>query len=160
MISISNNGACGTGGSAARLAAELNDREIYSRLFQKLYTLAPECAAFEKGGISRIPNGDPLYWDLRSKDQDSSVIFLAQYYKSSSGDLIPVPEFEIAIYLSRQIAEVLSCHEPDGGRQVYGENGASKDIQTKAELNACLDRWLDRLIAQGHLIKAGVGANE
>lgn len=160
MISIPNNVASSMGGSAGPMAAESNDREIYSRLFQKLYALVPGRAAFEKSGISRTPDGAPLYWDVQSKHQDRTVIFLSQYYKSSLGELIPVPEFEIAINLSRQIAEVLACNEPGGSRQVYGENGASEGSQAKAELNDFLDRWLDRWIEQGHLIKAGANTNE
>lgn len=133
------------------MVAERSDRAILSRLFQKLSRLAPMLNTPEAKGISETPNGSRLYLDIHARHPAHTVIFLAQYYTSSSGDWLPAPEFEIAVYLSRQEAEALACHEPDGSQRVGGA--------TSEEFHTCLDRWLDQWLELGHLIKSDSDAD-
>lgn len=142
------------------MATEDPSREIYTRLFYNLKNLIPDLFVIGTKGLSVIANGESLYLDVQSKQQICIVIILAQYYKSTSGDWIPTPEMEIAVYPLQQTAEVLVCHEPDSRRQVYGENRMTKDAQAEMELNCYLDRWLIHLIEQGHCIKVGEIAEE
>lgn len=141
------------------MATKRADRAIYSCLFQKLYQLAPSLDALTTKGISQLPSGAQLYLDVYAKHRMHTLVFLAQYYKSSAGDWLPAPEFEIAIYPSRQEAEGLACHEPDGSRRGCGGRGATAAAQSDLELNAYLDQWLDQWLVQGHLIQSDGGGD-
>lgn len=136
------------------MGTERSCQAIYARLFQKLNQLIPDLLIIEARGISKVANGTLLYLDVQSKWRTRIVVILAQYYQSTSGDWIPAPEMEIAVYPLQQTAEVLACHEPCDSCQVYRENGAVEAIQIKVKLNGYLDMWLSRLIEQGHVIKA------
>lgn len=143
------------------MVAERTDRAILSRLFQKLYQLAPSLDTLAAKGISELPNSAPLYLDVHARHPTYTVIFLAQYYRSSAGDWLPAPEFEMAVYPLRQEAEGLACHEPDGSRRICGRGDTTAADQSDLELNAYLDLWLDQWLKQGYLIiKSDGGADD
>lgn len=146
--------------AAGHPTASKDTPDAGSMVFQKLLRLAPDLLTLETGGISRLPFNAPLYLDIHDQHPDRTIIFLAQYYRSSSGDLIPAPEMEIAILPSRHTAKILACHEPDGSRKVDGEGGSDERTQAERELVRYLDQWLDQLLAQGHCIRPKQGAGD
>lgn len=125
------------------------------RLFQQLSQLVPALDKLYTKGVSEIPKGDPLYLDIHTRYATHTVVFLGQYYRSSDGDWIPVPEFEIAIYPAKKAAEALACYEPDRNWRVHGKGGKSDDVSV--ELNALLSQWLGRWLGRGHCIRGVEG---
>lgn len=135
------------------MAAENSDRNIYTRIFQKLQKVIPALSDIEERGKSVIPNFMALNLDVIHKRSSRIIIALSHYYKHSSGDLIPDPDMEIAVYPAQKLAEALTYQDSDCYRRVYGDDGATEDIKAKKELNVFLDQWLSNLIEQGHHIK-------
>lgn len=125
------------------------------RLFQQLSQLVPALNELRTKGVSKIPKGDPLYLDIHARHATHTVVFLGQYYRSSGGDWIPAPEFEIAIYPEREDAAALACHEPDRDWRVT-ETG-EKPEESGVGLNAWLGQWLERWLTRGHCIRGVEG---
>lgn len=142
------------------MAAENSDRNIYTRIFQKLQKIIPALSDIEERGKSVMPNFMALNLDVIRKRSSRIIIALSHYYKHSSGDLIPDPDMEIAVYPAQELAEALTYQDCDCYRRVYGEDGATEDIKAKKELNAFLDQWLTNLIDQGHHIKVEPEADD
>ncbi|HCI52648.1 MAG TPA: hypothetical protein DE312_04925 [Gallionella sp.] len=135
------------------MAAENSDRNIYTRIFQKLQKVIPALSDIEERGKSVIPNFMALNLDVIHKRSSRIIIALSHYYKHSSGDLIPDPDMEIAVYPGQELAEALTYQDSDCYRRVYADNNTTEDIKAKKELNTFLEQWLSNLIEQGHHIK-------
>jgi uncharacterized protein YqiB (DUF1249 family) len=125
---------------------------IHETIYKKLLRIVPELAdpkfeakKLKSEGFMDL-NIDILSWDAA---KDKCHIALSHYYKHDSGDMIPDPDMEVALYPSRQMAEALSYQDCFGYRQVYPEPGKINP-RAKKELNSFLNQWLSNIIAQGH----------
>lgn len=114
----------------------------------------PDLLTIEEHGKSTVPNFMDLHLDVLHKRSNRIVIALSHYYKHPSGDMIPDPDMELAVYPMLQIAEALSYQDSFCYRTIYSDDKGTEDIKAKKELNAFLDQWLSNLIKQGHCIKA------
>lgn len=123
---------------------------IYEKNYKKLLHLIPdlETANFEARKLKADGFMD-LNIDMLYKEEDRTVMALSHYYKHPSGDMIPDPDMEIAVYSERKMVEALSYQDTFGYRTVYPEENRVNP-RAKKELNAFLSLWLANLISQGH----------
>lgn len=135
------------------MATVNSSRDIYARLFHKLRDVVPSLLTIEESGKSKVDGFMDLNLDVIHKRSSRIIIALSHYYRHPSGDMIPDPDMEIAVYPAKDMAEALAYQDAFGYRRVYGDDNATEDIRAKKELNAFLDQWLSNLIEQGHSIK-------
>lgn len=135
------------------MAAENTNRDVYTRIYHKLFDVIPDLLTIEEAGKSEVEGFMKLNLDVLHKRSSRIVIALSHYYRHPSGDMIPDPDMELVVYPGKEIAEALSYQDAFGYRRVYGDDNATEDIKAKKELNAFLDQWLTNLIEQGHHIK-------
>jgi uncharacterized protein YqiB (DUF1249 family) len=135
------------------MAVENSNRDVYTRIYHKLFEVIPDLLTIEEAGKSEVEGFMKLNLDVLHKRSNRIVIALSHYYRHPSGDMIPDPDMEIIVYPGKEIAEAMSYQDAFGYRRVYGDDNATEDIKAKKELNAFLDQWLTNLIEQGHCIK-------
>lgn len=135
------------------MATVNSSRDIYARLFHKLRDVIPCLLTIEESGKSKVDGFMDLNLDVIHKRSSRIIIALSHYYRHPSGDMIPDPDMEIAVYPGKEMAEALAYQDCYCYRRVYGDDNATEDIKAKKELNIFLDQWLSNLIEQGHSIK-------
>jgi len=123
---------------------------IYETIYKNLIRIAPEILKpdFEYRKLE-APGFMDLHVDGLVTNTDKIIVALAHNYRHPSGDTIPDPDMEVAIYPDRQRAEALSYQDFFGYREVYPEPGQVSP-GAKDELNRFLDQWLRNIIEQGH----------
>ncbi len=129
-----------------------SSRDVYSRIFHKIREVVPDLLTIEESGKSEVEGYMDLNLDILHRRPDRIIIALSHYYRHPSGDMIPDPDMEIAMYPQRQAAEALTYQDCYSYRRVCGEGNATIDIRAKRDLNRFLNQWLTNLIAQGHRI--------
>jgi uncharacterized protein YqiB (DUF1249 family) len=135
------------------MSKENASRDIYARIFQKLKQVVPDLLTIEESGKSTVEGYMDLNLDVIYKRSNRIIIALSHYYRHPSGDMIPDPDMQIAVYPKLEQAEALAFQDCYSYRRVYGDDNTTEDIKAKKELNAFLDLWLTNLIEQGHCIK-------
>ena len=128
-------------------------RDIHTRIYHKLFDVIPDLLTIEESGKSKVEGYMDLNLDILHRRPDHIIIALSHYYRHQSGDMIPDPDMELAIYPQLEKAEALAYQDIWGYRRVYGDDGATVDVKAKRELNCFLNQWLTNLISQGHCIK-------
>ena len=135
------------------MSKENASRDIYARLYQKLKQVVPDLLTIEESGKSKVEGFMDLHLDVIYKRSNRIIIALSHYYRHSSGDMIPDPDVQLAVYPKLEQAETLAYQDSFCYREVYRDDQGTEDIKAKKELNAFLDQWLSNLIELGHCIK-------
>ena len=127
------------------------------QLYRKIQQIIPNLEQLEPGEAVKLKSEGfmDLNVDILSRDGDTVVIAMSHYYKHPSGDMIPDPDMEIAIYPKIKMAEALSYQDSFGYRQVYPDFPEKNRYYPKAkqELNSFLNTWLRNLKMQGHQVE-------
>lgn len=129
---------------------ELLPQQLYRRLLQ----LVPQLEQPKLGQSLKLKSEGfmDLNIDVLARNDDFVIIALSHYYKHDSGDMIPDPDMEVALYPKLKMAEALSYQDIFGYRQIYPNFPDKNRYHPKAkqELNGFLNTWLRNLKAQGH----------
>ena len=128
---------------------------IYETIYKKLYRLIPTLDSIEVGNAVTLKAD--AFMDLHVdvlhvgtyKDMACTRIALSHDYRHPSGDLIPDPDMEVAIYPKLCMAEALTYQDSFGYQEVYPDLHHVRP-QLKKELNRFLSQWLSNLLQQGH----------
>lgn len=133
------------------MASEHFSERLPTTIFHRLLDLIPDLMSLE-GAAKSISDGYmDLSVDLLGKTPERIVIALSHYYRHPSGDLIPDPDMEIAIFPAEEKAEALSYQDGYVYRAVDACDG---DRRCRRDLNIFLAQWLSNLISQGHHVRA------
>jgi uncharacterized protein YqiB (DUF1249 family) len=100
--------------------------------------------------VLRKENTDILCGFL-STSRKRIVIALSHYYRHQSGDMIPDPDMEIAIYPEIEMAEALTYQDTFGFQAVYPSPGKVSRYFLKSH-NSFLRQWLINIKAQKHAL--------
>jgi uncharacterized protein YqiB (DUF1249 family) len=135
------------------MAQEALHEQIYNDIYQRLLAVVPDLLTIKSHGQSEVAGMMSLNLDILQRSPVKLIIALSHYYKHSSGDMIPDPDMEIAVYNDRQIAEALTYQDTNIFTAVYTEDGGLMNVVERHSLNEFLHTWLGNLIEQGHMIK-------
>lgn len=132
---------------------------IQNQIYYKLLDIVPDLLIIEESGTSKVQGYIDLGLDILHKDNEKIVIALSHYYKHPSGDMIPDPDMEIAVFPQKEIAEAITYQDSFGFWAVADYEG---DAQRKClrNLNLFLSQWLTNLIAQGHHVQQKTAATD
>lgn len=124
-----------------------------ARIYHKLLRIAPDLFSILDYAKSRVDGYMDLNLDVLVATKGYRRIALSHYWKHDSGDMIPDPDMEIAVYRYWQAAEALTYQDIYTYDEVYPVSGGEADRKHYLHLNSFLERWLDALAEQGHLLR-------
>lgn len=139
------------------MATKHSSRETPARIFHKLLDVVPDLMTIEGGGKSKVEGYMDLGLDILFRSPEKLVIALSHYYKHPSGDMIPDPDMEIAVFPKLEHAEALAYQDFFGYQSVKDFDGPDSERRQRL-LNQFLSQWLSNLIMQGHCIRGWQGA--
>ncbi|MBI1926938.1 DUF1249 domain-containing protein [Candidatus Poribacteria bacterium] len=135
---------------------------IYETILKKLYRIIPHLDEIEVGNAVTLKADGfmDLHVDILNrgtyKDMACTRIALSHYYRHPSGDMIPDPDMEVAIYPKLRMAEALTYQDSVGLKEVYPDEHHVRP-RLKKELNSFLNQWLSNLLQQGHRLEGEHG---
>jgi len=130
------------------------NRKWAARIYHKLLRIAPDLFNINEYAKSRVDGYMDLNLDVLVSTGDYRRIALSHYWKHDSGDMIPDPDMEIAVYRDWQVAEALTYQDMYTYDVVYPDSDGEADRGPYLRCNAFLEAWLDALAVQGHLLRA------
>ena len=132
--------------------------KVEHQIYRRLLDVIPDLMSIEAAGRSHVDGYMDLGLDVLSRTPEKLVIALSHYYAHPSGDMIPDPDMEIAIYPAREWAEAMAYQDCFGYQSVSQARPAASE-RLRTSLNAFLLSWLGNLIEQGHhCLPLGKGA--
>lgn len=133
------------------------NEKIETEIYHKLLDVVPDLMTIEESGKSKADGYMDLSLDILSRCPDRLIIALSHYYRHPSGDLIPDPDMEIAVFPQKELAEAMTYQDSFGFWAVANYEG---EAQRKClrDLNLFLSQWLTNLIVQGHHVQQKTAA--
>lgn len=128
------------------------NEKIETEIYHKLLDVVPDLMTIEESGKSKVDGYMDLSLDILSRCPNRLIIALSHYYRHPSGDLIPDPDMEIAVFPQKELAEAMTYQDSFGFWATADYEG---EAQRKClrNLNLFLSQWLTNLIAQGHHVQ-------
>lgn len=139
------------------LGLEAN-RKWAARIYSKLLAVAPGLWSIDEYAKSQVDGYMDLNLDVLIATGDYRRIALSHYWKHDSGDMIPDPDMVIAVYRDWQMAEALTYQDMWTYDEVYPVPGGEADRGPYLSCNAFLEKWLEALAEQGHVLHVAEGA--
>lgn len=131
------------------------DSQRTTRLYQKLLRVAPELRQTAGHAKSKVSGLMDLNLDVLERSQDYMRIALSHYWLHPSGDMIPDPDMEIAVFLDDGLAEALAYQDVFIYEVAYLDGETLPVLEVYTRLNVFLEQWLENLIEQGHVLPKG-----
>ena len=125
---------------------------LYESNFLRLRQLIPELEHIDGCYRSRVAGDCELYVDILERCR-YTVTFSLTYYFENDGKKVADPDMTVRAYLDGQVAEVMTLtgnHRHAELRRLAREHRAELDARWRR--NVVLNKWLEYLIDQGHLI--------
>lgn len=124
--------------------------KLRAEIFHKLIEVVPDLMTIDEAGSSSVDGYMDLGLDVLVRTPERILIALSHYYRHPSGDMIPDPDMEVAVFPNVERAEATSyqdicCYHSIG-------IGEAENVQCQRDLNVFLSQWLSNLIKQGHRI--------
>jgi len=125
--------------------------KIQTMIFYKLLDVVPDLLSIEEAGKSKRAGYMDLGFDVLYRSPEKLVIALSHYYRHPSGDMIPDPDMEIAVFIKQEYAEALSFQDAFGYQSVGSDESCHCNSRQRG-MNRFLSEWLSNLIIQGHRV--------
>lgn len=129
------------------------NRAWAKRIYKKLLIVAPDFWEISEYAKSRVEGYMDLNLDVLIVAKDYRRIALSHYWKHDSGDMIPDPDMEIGVYRDWEMAEALTYQDMWSYDDVYSGLDGQADRRYYLHCNAFLEKWLEALAEQGHLLR-------
>jgi uncharacterized protein YqiB (DUF1249 family) len=125
---------------------------LYESNYLRLLNLIPELDRIDGCYRSRVAGDCDLYVEILERCR--YTITLSLTYKFSTDDgVVSDPDMQIRAYLDGQLAEVLSlCGDLRHAELRRLVRAHRQDLDERWKKNVILNKWLEYLIEQGHLI--------
>jgi len=131
------------------------DSQRTTRIYQKLLRVAPELRQTMEHAKSKVSGLMDLNLDVLEHSQIYMRIALSHYWLHPSGDMIPDPDMEIAVFLDDGLAEALTYQDAFTYEAAYLDGVILPILEVHTRLNEFLEQWLDNLAEQGHVLPIG-----
>lgn len=128
------------------------DPQRTKRIFKKLLRVAPELRQTKELAKSKVEGLLDLNLDVLERSRSYMRIALSHYWLHPSSDMIPDPDMEIAVFLDDGLADALTYQDAFVYEVAYPEGSPLPVFEVHLRLNEFLERWLDCLAAQGHVL--------
>ncbi len=125
---------------------------IYESNFLRLFRLIPEIDRLDGCFRSRVAGDCDLYVEIMEKSRYTVTLSLTYHLPTDEG-LLADPDMTVRVYLDGQQAEVLAIGEIQRHaalRRLVFEH--REELDRRWRFNIVLNKWLEYLSDQGHLI--------
>lgn len=125
---------------------------LYESNFLRLLHLIPELERLDGCFRSRVAGDCDLHVDIMERSRYTVTLSLTYFFESDDG-LLAEPDILVRAYLDGQLAEAMNV--ANGKRhsvltRLVRQLGA--ELDERWARNVVLNKWLDYLIEQGHLV--------
>ena len=125
---------------------------LYESNYLRLLRLIPDIDQLDGCFRSRVAGASDLHMEIIERGRYTVTLSLTYYLKTSDGLLIK-PDMTLRVYLDGQLAEVTAIGKQRGkGTLSHLVRGHRKELHVRWGRNIILNKWLEYLYDQGHLI--------
>lgn len=125
---------------------------LYESNYLRLVQLVPELDRLDGCFRSRVAGDCDLYVEILERSRYTVTLSLTYHFETDDGLLID-PDMTVRAYLDGRLAEVLSIgrrQRHPALRQLVREH--REELDRRWRCNMVLNKWLDYLGDQGHLV--------
>jgi uncharacterized protein YqiB (DUF1249 family) len=125
---------------------------LYESNYLRLLRLIPEVARLDGCFRSRVAGDCDLYVEVLERCRYTVTLSLTYHFETDEGLLVD-PDMTIRVYLDCQLAEAMAIGKYQRHRallQLVRQQRRELDLRWRR--NSILNKWLDYLSDQGHLI--------
>ena len=125
---------------------------LYESNYLRLLRLVPELERLDGCFHSRVAGDCELYVEFLERSRYTITLSLTYRFESDAG-LIADPDMRVRAYLDGRLAEAMSLggdHQHAEIRRLVREN--RQELDARWRRNIILNKWLEYLSDQGHLI--------
>ena len=125
---------------------------VYESNFLRLLHLIPELEQLDGCYRSRVAGDCDLHLDILERERYTLTLSLTYYFDSGS-ERVADPDILIRAYLDGRMAEAVclgSDHRHAAFRRLC--HAHSEVLQERWDRNIVLNKWLEYLVDQGHLV--------
>ena len=125
---------------------------IYESNFLRLLHILPELERLDGCYRSRVAGDCELYVEIVERCRYTVTLDLTYHFETEQGRIAD-PDLRVRVYLDGQVAEAMSL----GGDHRHVEirrlvRAHARELDERWRRNVVLNKWLEYLIDQGHLI--------
>jgi uncharacterized protein len=125
---------------------------LYESNYLRLLQLVPELDRLDGCFRSRVAGDCDLYVEILERSRYTVTMSLTYHFETDEGLLVD-PDMTVRAYLDGRLAEVLAIgrrqRHPTLRRLVREHR---EELDRRWRLNVVLNKWLDYLAEQGHLV--------
>ena len=125
---------------------------LYESNYLRLLGLVPELDRIDGCFRSRVAGDCDLHFEVLERSRYTVTLSLTYHFETDEGLLVD-PDMSVRAYLDGRLAEVLAIgngQRHPALRRIVHEHRAELDRRWRS--NIVLNKWLDYLSEQGHLI--------
>ena len=125
---------------------------LYESNYLRLLRLSPELDRLDGCFRSRVAGNCDLHVEILERCRYTVTLSLTYHLETDDGLLVD-PDITVRAYLDGQLAEVMSigeCQQNMSLREIVHEH--RKELDLRWRRNIVLNKWLDYLSEQGHLV--------
>ena len=125
---------------------------LYESNYLRLFRLIPELDRIDGCFHSRVVGDCDLHVEILERCRYTLTLSLTYHLETDDGVLID-PDITVRAYLDGKLAEVMAigeCQRHTTLRQLVREH--RRELDRRWRLNIVLNKWLDYLSDQGHLV--------
>ena len=125
---------------------------LYESNYLRLFRLIPELDRIDGCFHSRVLGDCDLHVEILERCRYTLTLSLTYHLETDDGVLID-PDITVRAYLDGKLAEVMAigeCQRHTSLRQLVREH--RRELDRRWRLNIVLNKWLDYLSEQGHLV--------
>ncbi len=125
---------------------------VYESNYLRLLNLIPELERLDGCFRSRVAGDCDLYLDILERERYTLTMSMTYYFATESGPVAD-PDMLVRVYLDGQLAEAMSLGKDYRHVQFRRLFRAHReDLGERWTRNVVLNKWLEYLMDQGHLI--------
>ncbi|MDJ0940637.1 MAG: DUF1249 domain-containing protein [Woeseiaceae bacterium] len=128
---------------------------VYESNYLRLKHLVPDLERLDGCYRSRVAGDCDLHLEIMERSRYTVTMSLTYYFETDEGRVAD-PDLLVRAYLDGQLAEAMNLGGVDGDyrhaalrRLVHAHR---RELDARWQRNIVLNKWLDYLIEQGHLI--------
>ena len=125
---------------------------LYESNYLRLLHVVPDLEHLDGCYRSRVAGDCDLHVEILERCRYTVTLLLTYYFDSEEGQ-VRDPDLKVRAYLDGRLAEALSIgddHRHAEFRRLLEQH--RKPLNTRWQRNMVLNKWLDYLIDQGHLV--------
>ena len=125
---------------------------LYESNYLRLIQLVPELDRLDGCFRSRVAGDCDLYVEILERSRYTVTLSLTYHFETDDG-LLTDPDMSVRAYLDGRLAEVLAIgrrQRHPALRQLVREH--REELDRRWRVNMVLNKWLDYLGEQGHLV--------